>query len=85
MAFAKLTSKGQLTVPKEVREDLGLQPGDRVSILPNGKGTATMRKALSVQDLFGRFPTNGVTATVEEMNEAAQEEAVEGVMRSMRP
>lgn len=34
---AKLTSKGQITVPKDVREALNLSPGDRVSfIVENG-------------------------------------------------
>ena len=28
MARARMTSKGQITVPKEVRERLGLEPGD---------------------------------------------------------
>jgi antitoxin PrlF len=38
MSTATLTSKGQLTVPKEVRERLDLKPGDRVEFvfLPDG-------------------------------------------------
>ena len=28
MTYARLTSKGQVTVPKEVREQLRLKPGD---------------------------------------------------------
>jgi antitoxin PrlF len=28
MAIARITSKGQITVPKEVRDRLGVQPGD---------------------------------------------------------
>jgi antitoxin PrlF len=28
MATARITSKGQITVPKEIREHLGVQPGD---------------------------------------------------------
>jgi AbrB family looped-hinge helix DNA binding protein len=31
MEFAKVTSKGQTTIPKEVRDQLGLQPGDILS------------------------------------------------------
>lgn len=85
MPFAKLTSKGQITIPKEIRQELDLRAGDQVSIMMDGSGKALMRKALRVEDLFGRFPTNGVTSTIEELKEAAQEEAVEQVMRSMRP
>lgn len=31
MSITKLTSKGQLTVPKEVRDKLGVQPGEYLS------------------------------------------------------
>lgn len=31
MTYARLTSKGQVTVPKEVREQLHLEPGDVLS------------------------------------------------------
>jgi AbrB family looped-hinge helix DNA binding protein len=30
---AKVTSKGQITVPKEVREKLGLEPGDELEFI----------------------------------------------------
>ena len=33
---AKLTSKGQITVPKSVREALGLRPGDEVVFRVHG-------------------------------------------------
>ena len=33
MAAATLTSKGQITVPKEVRDALGVGPGDRVDFV----------------------------------------------------
>ena len=28
---ATLTSKGQTTIPKEIRDGLGMKPGDRIS------------------------------------------------------
>lgn len=30
MIFAKVTSKGQVTIPKEVRERLGVRPGEAI-------------------------------------------------------
>jgi AbrB family looped-hinge helix DNA binding protein len=33
----RITSKGQVTIPKEVREKLGLQPGDEVGFREEGQ------------------------------------------------
>ena len=33
MEIAKVTSKGQITIPKDVREQLGLRPGDHVEFV----------------------------------------------------
>lgn len=38
MYRAKITSKGQLTLPKELREKLGLKPGDYLEIKETKKG-----------------------------------------------
>ncbi len=43
MEYAKLTSKGQTTIPKEVRRPLGLKPGDMLSYEIEG-GVAVVRK-----------------------------------------
>jgi antitoxin PrlF len=42
-ASSRLTSKGQLTVPKPVREALGLEPGDELHFRVEG-GRATLSK-----------------------------------------
>jgi antitoxin PrlF len=38
MIYSKITSKSQTVIPREVREKLGLKPGDRVryALTPNG-------------------------------------------------
>jgi AbrB family looped-hinge helix DNA binding protein len=39
MAAATITSKGQVTIPVEVREKLGLRAGDRIEFLLQKDGT----------------------------------------------
>jgi len=36
MKTARVTSKGQITIPKEVREKLGLSPGEDVGFVEQG-------------------------------------------------
>lgn len=40
---ARLTSKGQITIPKKVRERLGLEEGEDIVFTVNDDGTATLR------------------------------------------
>lgn len=55
-----LTTKGQMTIPKDIRDSLGMKPGDRMTftILPNG--TVLMRvKNKSVMNVAGRLRRKG--------------------------
>jgi AbrB family looped-hinge helix DNA binding protein len=57
---ATLTSKGQTTIPKEIRDRLGLRPGDRLTFTLMPDGTAVMRmKNESVMDLAGLLRKKG--------------------------
>lgn len=49
---ARLSSKGQITIPVEVREVLGLEQGDTV-VFDIGPGGAEIRKAPTAGDLLG--------------------------------
>jgi len=40
-----LTSKGQVTIPKQIRDALHLQPGSAVDFSVNGEGELVIRKA----------------------------------------
>lgn len=42
---SNMTSKGQVTVPKDIREALGLSPGSRVEFELDADGNAIIRKA----------------------------------------
>jgi len=40
----RVTSKGQVTIPKEVREKLGIQPGDEVGFREEGQAIVVEKK-----------------------------------------
>ncbi len=65
-----MTSKGQLTIPKEVREALHLTPGDRVLFVVRPDGVAEMRpQSVDLRDCVGMLGSKGKHLTVEQMNE----------------
>jgi AbrB family looped-hinge helix DNA binding protein len=54
MADATLTAKGQTTIPKEIRERLGLEAGDKLTFTTLSDGTVVMRaKTRRLLDLAG--------------------------------
>lgn len=57
---ATLTSKGQTTIPREIRDSLALQPGDRMTFTLMPDGTVVMRaKTKSVMDAAGVLRKKG--------------------------
>ena len=84
MPTATLTSKGQTTIPKEIRERLNLKPGDRIEFVVEDGGRVVLRpRNRSLDDLVGMLkPRDGRRASIEEMNEAIQEGAVARFKRS---
>jgi AbrB family looped-hinge helix DNA binding protein len=54
MPTSTLTSKGQVTIPKTVRERLGLREGDRLLFLVDERGELTIRPA--APGGLGRLP-----------------------------
>jgi len=72
MVTATLTTKGQITIPKAVRESLHLHAGDRVEFVIHGDCEATLKPITkSVDEVFGKLHSpSGPHRTVEEMKEA---------------
>ena len=55
-AESTLTSKGQTTIPKDIRESLAMQTGDRMTFTLMPDGTVLLRvKNKSVMGLAGRL------------------------------
>ncbi len=76
MPTATITSKGQVTIPKDVRDALHLQPGDRVSFVVRDDAVVEMRaEIVDVRDLVGILKVNGMRLTVAQMNEVIRRAA----------
>jgi antitoxin PrlF len=77
MSEARMTSKGQITVPKDVRLKLNLKPGDRVLFIVEDDGAVRMRAAnRDISSLAGILPPPKRTATLEEIEESIQRGAI---------
>jgi bifunctional DNA-binding transcriptional regulator/antitoxin component of YhaV-PrlF toxin-antitoxin module len=89
MAIVSTTSRGQVTLRKEIFQHVGIKPGEKLEIelLPGGefRGRAA-RKRHSISDLAGclKGKTNGVRLTIEEINEAIAEAAAEAGMAGLK-
>ena len=84
MSTATMTSKGQLTVPADVRAKLGLRPGAKVDFVTNGEGEVVLkRKTADIRALKGIFAHRGPPLTIEEMDEAIGRAVVEDFKHSV--
>ena len=81
MAASTLTSKGQITIPKEVRDRLGVREGDRIVFQLDEQGRVVLLP--DIQDplagLLGilRHRARDRPATIEEMKEAIRNRTAE--------
>jgi antitoxin PrlF len=80
-----MTSKGQITIPKDVRDDLGLQAGSTVLFVKVGQGSYRMvARTGRIQDLAGILQRTGQRPlTIEEINEGIAEAAANSGQRGM--
>lgn len=68
MASSTITSKGQTTIPKTIRDRLGLKAGDRVEFLiEDGDRVVMIPATLSLADLAGCLPAPDESVSLEEM------------------
>jgi antitoxin PrlF len=87
MSTGTLTSKGQTTVPKDIREKMGLKPGQKLHWTYVNGHAEVRAKTGSIMDIAGMFyDPNRKPASIEEMNEAIADAASEsGMVGLTRP
>jgi len=84
MSQGTLTSKGQTTIPKEIRDELGLKAGDQLMYRVDKGRIVITPKTGSIRDLIGIFhDPNRKPLTVAEMDEAIGKAVMERYERSL--
>ncbi|MDP1653806.1 MAG: AbrB/MazE/SpoVT family DNA-binding domain-containing protein [Rhodocyclaceae bacterium] len=69
MLSSSVTTKGQVTIPVELRERFGIKPGDRVGFVEEGDKIVLQRQETAIEAVFGIVKANK-GATLEQMEEA---------------
>ncbi len=70
MSLAKLTSKGQITLPKAIRDYLELHSGDKVEFIIDTQGRVIMHsKTIDIKDAFGMIKSKK-SASIDDMNKS---------------
>lgn len=65
-----ITTKGQATIPKAIREHLGLQPRDRVKFFIHPDGSVVLLPKLPVAALRGMLKRRRSRVTIKQMDAA---------------
>ena len=79
MASATITSKGQITIPKEVREGLGVDSGDRIEFTELEQGVYTVVAATrDVRELKGMIARPARAVSLEDMKQLIRRRAARG-------
>ena len=83
--IATVTSKGQVTVPAEVRRHLGIKPGATVAFVIDGDEVRVRPPRFTLETVLGSIePLSGTTtADFERQIEAAMDEAAERRVRKL--
>lgn len=82
MQKTTLTSKGQVTIPKNIRDIIGLHTGDKIEFIITEKNEVLLRPITKkVDDVFGVLHKPGRNAvTVEEMDVAIKQKVRESFL-----
>jgi len=77
MPTSKMTSKGQVTIPIEVRKDMGVGTGSTLEFLPDkDRAWKVVRKKRSIMELAGFFELASTPISIPDMDVKLRQHAV---------
>lgn len=80
---SRVTSKGQVTIPIEVRRSLGVGQGDTVVFVFEESGVSLKRSGSVVEATYGALKSDQPSLSAEEERRAAEEAIAEEAIRRM--
>ena len=81
MPTATLTSKGQITIPAEIRARFNLKPGDQLDFWEDETSTLTLTpRTRHIEDFFGIIKSDLPPLSIEDMDEIIGEAATEAAL-----
>jgi antitoxin PrlF len=81
-AKAKVTTKGQVTIPKKIREKLNIQPSDFVLFVRKGN-EVVIKPARTLLDLRGVIKTDKKIEDWEKLRDNAKKYVINEVMENL--
>jgi AbrB family looped-hinge helix DNA binding protein len=79
--MSSVSPKGQITLPIEIRRQLGVKPKDKVRITVDGDEVRITLASSQYEASFQAVPTLGERRTLEELTEIAREEQAQEAAR----
>jgi AbrB family looped-hinge helix DNA binding protein len=80
--LAKVSAKGQITLPKALRDMMNIQPGDNISVTPMNDHIELRPVTKTLFDVVGIMPVDG-PLDFQALREETQRYVAEKVMREM--
>ena len=85
MSYATITSKGQTTIPKEIREQFNLQPEDRILFFINDAGRIEIQPLIPITAVKGLLKRPRRKArSLKQIDQASRQGATRRFQRSSK-
>ena len=79
MVLATMTTKGQITIPKPIRKQLGVGSGDRIAFRVREDGVVEIHcETTDLMSLFGRIQPKKGGVSIEQMKRAVRNRGAKG-------